>query len=56
MFFSQEKFSQSLKMASVKNAIPVFKKGDKLDQRNYQSISLISKISELIKTLMHRSL
>ena len=37
----------------VVNIIPVHKKRDKLDYNNYQSISLLSNISEILEKIMH---
>ena len=51
--FNQGKFPVVLKIASV---MPTFKKGNRLDIKNYRPISLISNISKIIEKLIHKRL
>ena len=48
--FNKRIFPDFLKVA---NAIPIHKKGEKLDPNNYRPISLLSHISKLYEKVMH---
>ena len=51
--FSTGLFSKILKQAKT---IPIFKKGDQQDCKNYRPFSLLSSISKIIEKLVHRQL
>ena len=49
--FSSGSFPSILKTAKV---VPVFKKGSKLDCRNYRPISLLSNVEKILEKLMYK--